>query len=84
MLRRMRPDMLLIEEHTGDDVLPALYDLEYPWHRRNCRVHVVEKDMSSIKLCWLEQMVGTRRKLEHDLNQGTQCRPLANKRKNRI
>ena len=27
MLRRMRPDMLLIEKHTGDDVLPTLHDL---------------------------------------------------------
>ena len=31
MLRRMRPDMLLIEKHTGDNVLPTLHDLEYPW-----------------------------------------------------
>ena len=29
----------------------------------------------------LEQIVGTRRRLEHDSNQGTQCRPLANKHK---
>ena len=42
MLRRMRPDMLLIEKHTGDDVLPTLHDLEHPRHRRCCRVHVVE------------------------------------------
>ena len=42
MLRRMRPDMLLIEKHTGDDVLPTLHDSEHPRHRRCCRVHVVE------------------------------------------
>ena len=42
MLRRMRPDMLLIENHTGDDVLPTLHDSEHPRHRRCCRVHVVE------------------------------------------
>ena len=41
MLRRMHPDMLLIEKHTGDDVLPTLH-LEHPLHRRCCRVHVVE------------------------------------------
>ena len=41
-LCRMRPDMLLIEKHTGDDVLPTLHDLEQPRHRRCCRVHVVE------------------------------------------
>ena len=42
MLRRMRPDMLLIEKHTSDDVLPTLHDLEHPRHRRCCRVHIVE------------------------------------------
>ena len=42
MLRRMRPDMLLIEKNTGDNVLPTLYDLEHPRHRRCCKVHVVE------------------------------------------
>ena len=44
MLCRMRPDMLLIEKHTGDDVLPALHDLEHPRgrHRKCCRVLVVE------------------------------------------
>ena len=42
MLRRMRPDMLLIEKHTGDNVLPTLHDLEHPRHRRCCRDHVVE------------------------------------------
>ena len=42
MLRRMRPDMLFIEKHTGDDVLPTLHDLKYPRYRRCCRVHVVE------------------------------------------
>ena len=41
-LRRMRPDMLLIEKHAGDDVLPTLHDLEHPQHRRCCRVYVVE------------------------------------------
>ena len=65
MLRRMRPDMLLIKKHTGDNVLPTLQDLEHPRHRRCCRVHVVEvgfctelayqyaqkKNMSSIALC---------------------------------
>ena len=39
---RMRPDMLLIETHIGDNVLPTLHDLEHPRHRRCCRVHVVE------------------------------------------
>ena len=42
---RMRPDMLLIEKHTGDGVngvLPTLHDLEHPRHRRCCRVHLVE------------------------------------------
>ena len=50
MLRCMRPDMLLIEKHTGDDVLPTLHDLEYPRHRRLrrcCRVHVVELGFSA-------------------------------------
>ena len=42
MLRRMRPDMLLIETHTCDDVLPTLHDLKHPRHRRCCRIHVVE------------------------------------------
>ena len=42
LLRRMRPDMLLIEKHTGDNLLPKLHDLERPRHRRCCRVHVVE------------------------------------------
>ena len=41
-LCRMRPDMLLIEKHTGDNVLPTLHDLEHPRHRRCCRVHVIE------------------------------------------
>ena len=41
-LRRMRPDMLLIEMHIGDDVLPTLHVLEHPRHRRCCRAHVVE------------------------------------------
>ena len=40
MLRRMRPDMLLIEKHTSDDVLPTFHDLEHPRHRWCCRVHV--------------------------------------------
>ena len=38
----VRPDMLLIEKHTSDNVLPALHDLEHPRHGRYCRVHVVE------------------------------------------
>ena len=38
----MRPDMLLIEKHIGDDLLPTLHDLEHPRHRRCCRVHVVQ------------------------------------------
>ena len=38
----MRPDMLLIKKHTGDDILLTLHDLEHPRHRRCCRVHVVE------------------------------------------
>ena len=42
MLRRMRPDMLLIEKHTGDHVLPTLLDLEHARHRRCCRIHIVE------------------------------------------
>ena len=42
LLRRMRPDMLLTEKHTGDDVLPTPHNLEHPRHRRCCRVHVVE------------------------------------------
>ena len=42
MLCRMRPDMLLVEKHTGDNVLPTLHDLEHPRRRRCCRVHVVE------------------------------------------
>ena len=40
MLCRMRPDMLLIEKHTSDDVLPTFHDLEHPRHRWCCRVHV--------------------------------------------
>ena len=149
MLRSMRPDMLLIEKHTGDDVLPTLHDLEHPWHRRSCRVHVVGvgfctevayaqkrketyeqhctyldlvenaghanvqlhllvfgstggmfkltalhlkrlgvshskvdsllQDMHWKALRRLEQIVGTRRRLEHHSNQGIQRRPLANK-----
>ena len=39
---RMRPDMLLIETHIGDNVLPTLHDLEHPRHRRSCRIRVVE------------------------------------------
>ena len=149
----MRPDMLLIEKHTADDVLPTLHDLEHPRHRRCCRVNVVEvgfctevayaqkytekyeqhrtllqflknagyadvqlhplilgstgglykltalhlkrlgvshsavdsllQDMHWKALRRLEQIVGTRRRLEHDSNQGIQRRPLAiaNKRK---
>ena len=42
MLRRMRPDMLLIEKHIGDDVLPTLREMEHPRNRRCCRVHGVE------------------------------------------
>ena len=42
MLRRMRPDMLLIEKHTSDDVPPTLRDLEIPQHRKTCRVHAVQ------------------------------------------
>ena len=38
----MRPDMLLIEKHTCDDVLPTLHDSEHPRHRGCCRVHIVE------------------------------------------
>ena len=33
---------MIIEKHTGDDVLPTIHDLEHPRHRRCCRVHVVE------------------------------------------
>ena len=40
--RTRRPDMLLAEDHTGDDVLPTPLDLEHPRHRRCCRIHVVE------------------------------------------
>ena len=146
----MRPDMLLIEEHTAEDVLPHLHDLEYTRHRRCWRVHVVEvgfctevayaqeykekyeqhcsllellknagyadvqlhlhifgstgsmfkvkalhlkrldvshsevdfvlQDMYWKALRRLEQMVGTRRRLKHNSNQGIQRRPLANKR----
>ena len=43
MLGRMRPDMLLIEKHTGDSINGVLpHYLEHPRHRRCCRVHVVE------------------------------------------
>ena len=42
MLCCMRPGMLLIEKHAGDNVLPTLHDLEHPRHRRCCRVHIVE------------------------------------------
>ena len=42
MHRRMRPDMLLVETHTSDDILPTLRDLEHPRHRRNHRIHVVD------------------------------------------
>ena len=42
MLCRMHPDMLFIEKHTGDDVLPTLHDLEHSLHRTCCRVHVFE------------------------------------------
>ena len=42
MLGRIRPDMLLIKKHTGDDVLPILFDLEHPRHRKCCRIHAVE------------------------------------------
>ena len=42
MLRRMRPDMLLVEDHIGDNVLPTPLDLKHPRHRRCCRIHVVE------------------------------------------
>ena len=34
--------MFLNEKYTGDDVLPTLHNWEHPWHRRNCRVLVVE------------------------------------------
>ena len=40
------------------------------------------QDMHRKALRKLEQIVGTRRRLEHDSNQGMQRRPLANKRKN--
>ena len=29
MIRRMHPDMLLIEKHTDDDVPPTLHDWRY-------------------------------------------------------
>ena len=151
MLRRMRPDMLLIEKHTGDNVLPTLQDLQHSRHWRCCRVHIVEmgfcleviyaqqhkekyeqhrtlldllknagyadvqlhllifgstrgmfkptalhlkrlgvshsttdsllQDMHRKALRRLEQIVGTRRRLEHDSNHRIQRRPFANKRK---
>ena len=44
-------------------------------------VESVLQDMHWKALRRLEQIVGTRRRLEHDSNQGIQCGPLANKRK---
>ena len=42
MLRRMRPDMLLVEKIYKDGTHPSLHDLEHPQHRRNCKIYVVE------------------------------------------
>ena len=42
MLCRVRPDMLLIEKHTGDNVSPTMHDLEYPQHAFWSRIHAVE------------------------------------------
>ena len=47
----------------------------------NSKVDSLLQDMHWKALRRLEQIVGTRRKLEHDSKQGFQRRPLANKRK---
>ena len=42
MLRRMRPDLLLLERSSNDSLPLTLGDLQYPQHRRRCRAHVIE------------------------------------------
>ena len=44
-------------------------------------VDILLQDMHWKALRRLEQIVETRRRLEHDSNQGIQCKPLANKRR---
>ena len=42
MLRRMRPDLLLLERSSNDSLPLTLGDLQYPQHRRRCRANVIE------------------------------------------
>ena len=41
-LCRMRPDLLLLERSSNDNLSLTLEDLQHPQHRRRCRVHVIE------------------------------------------
>ena len=41
-LCRMRPDLLLLERDSNDNVSLTLEDLQHPQHRRRCKVHVIE------------------------------------------
>ena len=82
---------------NADDVDVQLHLLIFGKHRRDVQTHSTASEKTGRlplksgqslagyalkrRLEQIEQIVGTRRRLEHDSNQGTQCRPLANKRK---
>ena len=70
---------LLIIGSTGRNKLTALHLERLGVSHSN--VDSLLQDMHWKALRRLEQIVGTRRRLEHDSNQGIQRRPLANKRK---
>ena len=38
----MRPDLLLLEQISNDNLTLTLKDLQYPQHRRRCRVRNIE------------------------------------------
>ena len=41
-LRRMRPDIMLFEKSSEDDLPLSVQDLQHAQHRRRCKVHVIE------------------------------------------
>ena len=46
MVHRMRPDMLLIEIHIDDNVLPTLHDLQHPQRRRTAGFMLLRGDFA--------------------------------------
>ena len=51
MLCRMRPDMLPVEKHTANDVLPTLHELEHPRQRRTAQFMSLRWDLHRGSKC---------------------------------